>query len=266
MARVPRYPSLPIVSITAALLALAASSLQAQARGSMSGMVLDEASGAPIQGAAVTILDQDVRAETDDEGRFLLPDIPSGEVALRVEAGGYSSVVEQVEVSSVDVAFLRVELPRMEAMLDRLLVQSDRRSAGRGHSEAEVRRRESSESAVDLLASEVPGVNVSRAAGIVGSGASIRIRGVSTITGTNDPAIFLDGIRIDGGGSPLQGGGAAVALHALDLIPADEVDRIRVLRGPSAASQYADAANGVILIETRRGDEDDEGGDDEDEG
>ena len=41
------------------------------------------------------------------------------------------------------------------------------------------------------------------------------------------------------------------SLNALELIPAERVLRIRVLRGPAAAAEYADAASGVILVETR---------------
>ena len=51
------------------------------------------------------------------------------------------------------------------------------------------------------------------------------------------------------GASPAR---ASTGLHVLELIPASEVERIRVLRGPSAAVEYPDATHGVILVEMRR--------------
>ena len=71
---------------------------------------------------------------------------------------------------------------------------------------------------------------------------------------SNAPAIYLDGVRIDDRSSALPGSREPQAFHTLELIPASEVKQIRVLRGPAASARYAGAANGVILIETRRGD------------
>jgi outer membrane cobalamin receptor len=61
--------------------------------------------------------------------------------------------------------------------------------------------------------------------------------------GPAEPAIYIDGIRAGEGGNN--------AMLSLEQIPAANVLRIRVLRGPSAAAAYADAASGVILVETR---------------
>ena len=108
--------------------------------------------------------------------------------------------------------------------------------------------------AADLLAQRVPGLIVDRTSGAVGGGARVLIRGVSSMSGSNAPAIYLDGIRIDDRSAPLRGSREPQALHALELIPASEVKQIRVLRGPAAAASYGAASNGVILIETRRGD------------
>ena len=62
----------------------------------------------------------------------------------------------------------------------------------------------------------------------------------------NDPVIYVDGIRV----SDRTG---AAQVHILELIPAEDVERIRILRGPAAAAAYTDANSGIILVETRRG-------------
>lgn len=251
-----------VSAVVALLLAgfLTADTLQAQQRGSLVGSVTDEVSGEPLVGAVVSATSADgQRAETDEDGRFLFPDLPVGAVSIRTEHPGYGTVIEQVEVSPSDVVFLRIRLPRVEALLDEILVRAGARDEPRG----DVSRPDSeSRTAADILAQEVPGVHISWGDGNVGSGATIRIRGISTLFGSNEPIIILDGVRIDSrSGAQLSGLRSQAALHALETIPADAVSSIRVLKGPASAGQYADGANGVILVETLRGDE---GQDDDD--
>lgn len=234
-------------------------SLEAQSPGSVVGSVTDEVTGEPLEGAVVTVASGDVeaRAEADQDGQFVLPDLPVGDVSLRAEHPGYGSVVEQVEVSASDVVFMRMQLPRVEALLDELLVRTNQRSSQ--ELEGEVRRgNNESRTAADLLAHDVPGVQVTWGDGGVGSGAVIRIRGISSFVGPNDPVVLLDGVRIDDRGAGFDSSTRSqTALHTLETIPAESVARIRVLKGPSAAARYADAANGVILVETQGGDDGD---------
>ena len=82
----------------------------------------------------------------------------------------------------------------------------------------------------------------------------MEIRGRGSFTGSNAPAIYLDGMRInDRAGGVLPGNPDAQNLHVLETIPASEVKQIRVLRGPAASARFADSVNGVILIELRKG-------------
>lgn len=248
------------VALPTVLLLLAGAgvgALEAQDRGSLVGSVADEVTGEPLPGAVVSVAgDDDARTEADAEGQFVLPDLPVGDVSIRAEHPGYSAVVEQVEVSANDVVFLRVQLPRVEAVLDELLVRGEReRPLSQRLGDVRVRD-DDSRTAADLLAQEVPGVHVTWGSGSVGSGATIQIRGISSFVGPHAPVVLLDGIRIDDrGGSTAPGARSQQALHTLETIPAGAVANIRVMKGASAAAQYADAANGVIQVETRSGGE-----------
>ncbi len=230
-------------------LLLFGSSITAQTSAYLVGTVMDASSGAVLEGATVSVVGMGIDdAATDTDGRFLLPRLPAGQINLRIALSGYSSVVESIDVSSTEVALVQILLPRVDATLDELLVIGRGEGSRTGTAIAEVPRRDddSARTAMDLLEHEVPGMLLDRSGGDLGGGARIRIRGSSSFR-NNDPAIYLDGVRVDDGG--LAG---SVGIHVLELIPADQVERIRILRGPSAEAAYADAANGVILIETRR--------------
>ena len=230
-------------------LLLLGSSLTAQTTGSLVGTVMDASSGAVLEGATASVVGMGIDdAVTDADGRFLLPHLPAGRVRLRIALSGYSSAVESIDVSPTEVTRVRVLIPRVDATMEELLVMMGRVQRSRtGAAVAEVRRRGNPpRSALDLLKQE-PGVVIELGGGTLSGGARIRVRGSSSFQ-NNDPAIYVDGVRIDDG----QGQGSA-AIHVLELIPAEQVERIQILRGASGGAAYADAVNGVFLIETRRG-------------
>lgn len=126
----------------------------------------------------------------------------------------------------------------------------------------------------ELLASRVPGLLVQRTSGVPGDPARLRLRGLGSVRRSNDPVILVDGVRIYAAHTAPRSGNltnfdpagmAAVApqrIYPLDVpaaSPLDQIDPnaielIEVLHGPSAATLYgAEAANGVILITTKRG-------------
>jgi TonB-linked SusC/RagA family outer membrane protein len=105
----------------------------------------------------------------------------------------------------------------------------------------------------DLLTARVPGVQVLPGTS-TGIGSRVRIRGVNSLSLSNDPIYVIDGVRMNSanGSSSISTGGSLPS-RVGDLNP-DEIDRIEVVRGPSAATLYGtDAANGVIVITTKRG-------------
>jgi TonB-dependent SusC/RagA subfamily outer membrane receptor len=114
----------------------------------------------------------------------------------------------------------------------------------------------------DLLTARLPGVDVQSGGGMSGGGARITIRGGGSLVSGSDPVIYLDGIRIDGNPPRFMGvsisepptptNGALAAGRLEDLSP-NEIERIDVLTGPAATTQYGiDAWNGVVLVTTKR--------------
>ena len=243
-----RYVTLLLLSLAPA--AAAVSGVEAQDRAALGGTVRDDIDGAPIGGATVSLATGGTQVVTSDDGFFVLPDLLPGTVTFRVEAPGYSSVVEQVDLGSTVLDIIQVRLPRMAFVLRELLVQV---GANRPPEEREVRSEDRFNTALDFLAHSVPGVTVLSGQGGVGQGSGIRIRGAGSFQGSNYPRVYLDGVLIDSQGPEDAPTGHGSVLNVLEAIPASSVVRIRVLSGPAATIQFPFAADGVILVETRKG-------------
>jgi TonB-linked SusC/RagA family outer membrane protein len=103
----------------------------------------------------------------------------------------------------------------------------------------------------DLLVAKAPGLAV-LPQNMTGSAAQIRIRGLNSVTRSNAPLFIIDGVRMDGGAGNLATGGTTSGRLG-DLSP-EEIENIEVVKGPSAATLYGtDAANGIIVITTKKG-------------
>ena len=234
--------------VLGALLFVPSFPLGAQARGVLVGTVVDGTSGEPLVAAAISVINTDFKMVSDEDGRFAVSYLGAGEITLRAELPGYTSVVETVEVTPGETGLVQMRLDRFEAILEELVVVVQRASSRSGSSVAEIlTNTDDTRTAVDLLAEKVPGLEIRGHDGALGTGVQIRIRGSSSISLTNDPAIYVDGVLAYDGRS------GSSFLHVLELIPANAVVRIRVLRGPSASARFANVSTGVILIETTRG-------------
>jgi hypothetical protein len=251
-ARIPKSPLHAVrvlrVGMCALLAALAgaAEPVASQETGSVMGRVLNQGNLNPVSGALVGLMEFTHHwTRTDAEGWFRLLNVPTGDVVVRVEREGYITFVETIKIAPMEESLIHFHLHRLSAMMDQLLVEVPRRDRrGRGHSEALISGTGASQrTAADLLLTGVPGLTAHQPQGGVGVGVSIRLRGVNSFVLTDEPQIYLDGVRIDAGGQDS-------AMLTLAQIPAASVARIRVLRGPASTTRYPTAAAGVILTET----------------
>jgi TonB-linked SusC/RagA family outer membrane protein len=108
------------------------------------------------------------------------------------------------------------------------------------------------------LVGRAAGVQVSRPNGTPGAGASIRIRGMSTLMGVNDPLFVIDGIPVqlfNGGGiDAMRTGPNNGLMDPLAGIDMNDIENVEVLKDATATAIYGSrAANGVIIITTKRG-------------
>ncbi len=234
----------PTLLLAAALLGVASGGLAAQqTQGDLVGVVVEDAHMTALPGVRVTILDKNRSAVTDDDGSFTFEGLTSGTVSVQIEKPGFVKMVEDIQVDPGELTLVRFEVPALTAILDELTVAARRRAAVTNLAESVVDGDDDqthAQTAVDLLASRIPGVLVTRGDNTMGHSLTVLIRGVSSVSLSNAPAVYVDGTRME-------------FLDQLLDIPASDVARIRVLRGASSESRYPDSANGVIIIETRRG-------------
>ena len=102
-------------------------------------------------------------------------------------------------------------------------------------------------SAQDMLQGKIAGVNIVNSGGEAGAGATIRIRGGSSLNASNNPLIVIDGLAMDSYG--MQG-----ASNPLSLVNPNDIESFTVLKDASATAIYGSrASNGVIIITTKKG-------------
>ena len=113
-------------------------------------------------------------------------------------------------------------------------------------------------SLTDIVSARAPGVEVIESSGLTGAGASMRIRGQSSLVLQGDPIVIVDGVRQDNtpGGSYVTAGfaGSVPSPSRINDVSVTDIQSIDFLKGPAASTEYGtDAANGVVVITTRRG-------------
>lgn len=197
------------------------------------GVVVHEATFEPIRDAVVTLVGTDIETRTGPLGQFAIADAPEGTAWVRVTAPGLPGVREQVEVTKDGVVFLQFRMPEnVSAVLDEVLV--DVSSPSELSADAKT--------ALDMLALKLPSITGVMSGDLGSHDAPLRLRGYSTLSQDGDPLIVVDDVAVNGD----------YPLETLSRIPASDVASIELLKGPAAAFRYPFAANGVILVRTRK--------------
>ena len=246
--------------VVASLLCVLGAGAAAAQQGTITGRVTDARSGQPVPSAQVRVVGSNQVALTNAEGRYTLRGVSPGATTVRVLVIGYSERSQPVTVAPGEPATLDFAVQPSAISLAPVVVTAtgEQRRTEVGNSIAEVPAAElvrtSAVSNVgDLLTSRTPGVTVTPGTQ-TGAGVRVRIRGTSSLSLTNNPIYVIDGVRVEGStGSSTVSVGGTLPSRIGDLNP-DEIQSMEIVRGPSAATLYGtDAANGVIVITTKRG-------------
>ncbi len=253
-------PRIVRVTATAVLaVALHSARLAAQDRsGLVAGRVIEAGGGGPVPNAQVSIAGTTLGSLTNVEGRFTIRGVPTGNVTVRVARIGYSEATRPVAITAGQTTTVEVALTRVAVNLTTIVTTAtgEQRRLEVPNQIAQIDAAKAIESAQvsnvgDLLIGKAAGVQLLPGSG-VNAASRIRIRGTSSISLSNDPIVFVDGIRINSSTSGFGTGGAPAG--RLNDINPEDIETIDVIRGPAASATYGtDAATGVIVITTKRG-------------
>jgi len=217
-----------------------------------SGLVT-EADGTPLIGVTVLVKNSTNGTVTGIDGTFAIRALPGETLVLSYV--GY----EAVELQLTNNENLTITMNLQSIDLDEMVV------VGYGQmKKSDLTAAISSVKSEDLIKTSITSIDQGlqgRAAGVVvtnisgqpGAGTSIRIRGTSSVMGTNEPLYVVDGIPVINGGAS-SGAMSTPPLNPMALMNPNDVESIEVLKDASATAIYgARGANGVILVTTKRG-------------
>jgi TonB-dependent starch-binding outer membrane protein SusC len=239
---------------------LAVPSLLVAQTGTITGKVTNGSTQQPVAEARVAILGTALATQTNAQGDYRIANVRPGRITIQVFKLGFKAAGDTLRVTAGETATLNVALTASLVTLSELVITGTAGNQERRAQSAQVASISASQlvkelpvkNVGELLQSRTPGVAVNSNSGVVGTAKTIRIRGASSINLSNQPLLFIDGVRINEG--HINGNVQGQAYDRMNDINPDEIESIEVVKGPAAATLYgADASAGVIQIITKKG-------------
>jgi TonB-linked SusC/RagA family outer membrane protein len=228
------------------------------AQGTISGNITDD-EGVPLPGATVLVVGTNVGTTSDFDGNFSIQ-ANQGDV-LSFSFVGYQTLNQEVTNQDQISISLVASNELDEVVLTALGIEKKKDDDLSGTSVVEVDQlqRSGETGVLQGLSGKASGVQITRNSGDPGSGAYIQIRGQNTINGDNSPLIVLDGAPISN--ANIGGNTAGVVQQSrLNDINPEDIESVSVIKGAAAAALYGTgAANGVLVINTKRGSKESKG-------
>jgi TonB-dependent starch-binding outer membrane protein SusC len=218
--------------------------------GAIEGTITDVGTGRTLVGARVLVAGTQLGGVTNESGTFRIAGVPVRQIELNVRLIGYAPQNRTLVVREGQTERADFKLQVSALQLEQVVV------TGSGQ-QTEVKRLGNTVAVIqppenapvhdfsNLLQAREPGLTAISSSGLTGEGARIRIRGNASLTQSNEPVVFVDGVRINSGGAMTS---------RLDDLDPNAIERIEVLKGAAAATLYGtQASNGVIQVFTKKG-------------
>ncbi len=242
-------------------LLLAGNQLFAQQR-QVSGTILSEDGNKQLQGVTVTNRQTSQTTKTNALGFYTISAQPGQELIFSFVGYGSHRVTVTPDASNISFHLQEDDKQMDQVVVTALGINRSKRSLGyaasdvKGADLAQTQR----DNFINGLAGRVPGVTISGTSGMPGSSTSIQLRGVNSLSGSNQPLFVIDGLPVNNqtfnaNTLYMQTENRTVDFsnRISDLNPED-IESLTILKGPEAAALYGiDAANGAIVITTKKG-------------
>ncbi|HVH08992.1 MAG TPA: SusC/RagA family TonB-linked outer membrane protein [Gemmatimonadales bacterium] len=230
----------------------------------VTGRVVDATTQQPLPNVEVSVVGTPHRELSKSDGNYLISRVPAGPHRLRATRIGYGSQVQDVTLSAGQSIAVNFTLEPAAAILEPVVVTgygTQRREAITG-SVSTVSAAAANVGVVNnvdqMIQGRAAGVDITRNNGEPGAGVQILVRGGSSISNSNEPLYVIDGVAIDN--RPTEppsygiGGTPPLPRNPLNLLNPADIASITILKDASATAIYGSrAANGVVLIETKKG-------------
>ena len=254
MFKVIRSRILRVLGGLTAAIFIAVPGFAAQQGGTVTGLVVDARTNAPIAAVQIYIGNLNIGGLTQPNGRYLLQNIPTGSHTVTAERIGYRTYTEQVTVAGGQTVELNISFETQPLMLEGIVatglvdpVAGVLSPITVGRVTSEILPITTAGSPLQNLQGRVAGVSVARRSGQPGDDVEIMLRSPTSGAsqdfpdGVGEPLIVVDGVIL------AQGSGTA-------NISSSDIESMEVIKGAAAASLYGSrAAAGVISIKTNRG-------------
>jgi len=221
----------------------------------ISGTVTSQDDGATIPGVTVLVKGTTIGTSTDLEGKYTLTVPTKYTVLIFSYVGMKTQEVTIGESSVVDLAMQSDILNMDEVVVTAIGIPRETKALS--YSVQEVGGDDIAKASrvdfVNALQGKVSDVQIISSAGVAGASTYITIRGVQSLTQSNQPLFVVDGVPINNEGGRYDVDGVATSNRTIDINP-DDIESINVLKGGAATALYGlRAASGAIIITTKKG-------------
>jgi TonB-linked SusC/RagA family outer membrane protein len=226
------------------------------ATGAITGVARDAENGDRLVGVLVSLGGTTFHVLTDAGGQYALKAIPKGQYILVTRRLGYHPLSKVVQVDTGSVT-INLELARSHALLDEVVTTATGDAYARevGYTVGSIQAdsivaKTGTNQLSDVISGRVPGAQVFSTGGEVGVSPQINIRGQNSVNLTDQPLLYIDGVRV---ANDIGQANSGVSGRFNDVLP-EEVESVELIKGPAASALYGtDAANGIIVVHTKRG-------------
>jgi TonB-linked SusC/RagA family outer membrane protein len=232
--------------------------------GTITGRVLDADTQQPVADVSVFVEGTRRGAVSGADGTFTIGGVPSGSQTVRARRIGFGAPIQVVVVPNGGSVSAIFSMDRKAAVLEEVVTTgygTQRRLAITGSIstiDADQAKVAVPTNVTSMIEGRATGVQITQNSGEPGAGAHILIRGGTSISGGNEPLFVIDGVAVSG--NQLEPGGMGISgdpplpRNPLNMINPADIASVTILKDAAATAIYgARAANGVVLIETKKG-------------
>ncbi|HSZ34821.1 MAG TPA: SusC/RagA family TonB-linked outer membrane protein [Puia sp.] len=251
--RKKRLPCYRVIPLTLLLFIYSFSFAQTK---TISGKITDATDGTGLPGVTIIVKGTKAGAQTKSDGSFSI-NIPPSATTLVISSIGYTQKEIPIAGSDFNISLVKSVGPSLNDVVVigyGTVRQKDLTGAVATVTSKDFQQGAAITSPDELIAGKVAGVSVTSNGGQPGAAATVRIRGLSSLSGNNDPLYVIDGVPMQPAKNPDGTSTISGVSDPLSMINPNDIESETVLKDASAAAIYGSrASSGVIIITTKRG-------------